>query len=194
MAANSAAGASRMGWWELHGGTSIATCGACEPQSPAARPRRTHGAAEFECLAGARGTIYVTHLAPGCLLLTEFGYDDGEVNDRLYAAIEAAIAQHGGVTVFLDARAQTGVAASSRDRAAVWLKTNKPKVRGSHLLFRSKLLELAIALANLTSGGVTKGYTNVAEFERVIAKHVPGFTRLPAYEDPHTRPAARTAT
>jgi hypothetical protein len=132
--------------------------------------------------AATRGSVVVTQLAPGHVLLTLFGYNDGELAPAYYGALNAVVAAAGFLVVYMDSREQTGISSSERDRATVWTKELGSKYRAGHLLFRSRLLELAVAIANLALGGVVRTYSKVEAFEKAIAAAVPGFKSLPDFK------------
>jgi hypothetical protein len=132
--------------------------------------------------AGARGSVVITSLCPGHVLLTLFGYNDGEFADEYYEAMNAMVARDGFIVVYMDSREQTGISVPERERATRWSKDLGPRYHGGHLLFRSQLLKMAVALANLVLGGKVKSYSSVDAFEHVISRNVPGFLRLPDFK------------
>lgn len=132
-------------------------------------------------IAGARGSVVITNLHPGHVLLTLYGYNDGEFADAYYEALDAVVAKDGFIVIYMDSREQKGISAEERERATHWSRALGDKYRGGHLLFRSRLLEMAVALSNLVLGGKVKSYSDVIAFERVISRNVPGFFRLPDF-------------
>lgn len=145
--------------------------------------------------SGARGSCVVTILAPGHVLLTLYGYNDGEVASHYYAAMEAEMHSAGFLVLFMDSREQSGISPEERERASEWTKKwQGKKYRSGHLLFKSRLLEMALAVVRLMTGHVLIGYSRTEEFEEVIARAVPGFSRLPSFKH-HlgARPAERAA-
>ncbi len=141
-------------------------------------------------LTGERGTVYVTRVAAGCMLVTTVGYDDGQAGAQYFAALDEEIARAGFAHVFIDSRAQTGVSPEARDACATWVQNHGVKIRSNHLLFRSKLLELAVAVVNLMTRGPTKAHSNVAAFERLIREVAPTFEGLPTFESRPQSPAS----
>src|SRR5262249_38903307 len=119
-----------------------------------------------------------------------FGHDEGDLIIHYLAECEKEIAKVGFLVLFVDAREMHGTTAQARERSEVWIKAHKSQFRAGHILVRSKLLEMAVALVNLLTGGVLRMYSNVGAFERAIAREVPGFTRLPSFEGTATARAA----
>lgn len=134
-------------------------------------------------LEGKRGTMIVSRLGPGFALITVKGYDDGELLERLYQILDQEIDAAGGGATFIDSRLQTGTSPDARDASARWAKKKGDKLRSSNLLFKSKVFELVVAVANLAVGGNTKAFSDVDAFEQAIAREVPGFTHLPYFDE-----------
>ncbi len=128
---------------------------------------------------GKRLTMVITILKPGHVLISLFGYNDGELGGAYLAVVDEQIKQNGFICVYMDAREQTGIAAEERERLASWTRATGDKYRAGHLLFKSKLIELAVAMVNLITGGHVKSYSNLEAFEQAIRSEVPGFTKLP---------------
>lgn len=131
-------------------------------------------------LEGKRATMVVTRLAPGLVLITVRGYNDGELLEQLHRIVDAEIAVSGGGATFIDSRLQTGASPEARDASARWAKNMGATLRSSNLLFSSKVLEVIVAAANfMIGGGKTKAYSDVRKFEMAIEREIPGFTILP---------------
>jgi len=131
---------------------------------------------------GAKGSSVATRLRPGYLLITVFGRDEGDLSDFDLEMIEKEIASAGFCVAFADAHRTSGASAVARERVSSWIRTHRSEMRGIHVLFGSKLVEMSVALINLVTGGVIRTYSDVGEFERAIASDVPGFRHLPSFE------------
>jgi hypothetical protein len=134
--------------------------------------------------------MVITRLGAGCCLITVRGYDDGELLDELYKTLDGEIEAAGYGSTFIDSRLETGTAPRARDASARWAKSKGKKLHSSNLLFRSKVLELVVAVANLAVGGNTRAFSDVRAFERAIALEVPGFRNLPFVQDPNPTPSS----
>lgn len=131
---------------------------------------------------GARLSMVITILKPGHVLITLAGYNDGELGETYLKVLDQQIAETGFLYCYMDTREQTGISAEERDRLARWAQQQGEKYRAGHLLFKSRLLELAVALVNLVTRGSVKTYSNVEAFEEAIRREVPGFIKLPAFD------------
>jgi hypothetical protein len=141
---------------------------------------------------GAKGSAVLTRLKPGAVLMTAVGWDDGSLGDRFLEALDEEIAKTGSVVAFVDSRATRGVTSEVRERVGRWTKEHRPQFRACHLLFSSKLVEMTVAVVNLMTGGFFRTYSDVATFERAIARDVPGFVHLPVFDTAPSDAAAKT--
>jgi hypothetical protein len=123
----------------------------------------------------------VTRLAPGSLLTTHVGYDDGEHHADMLELLEAEIRAEGRSYFWVNAYDQRGFAGDQREFAAQWLKRNRPSLNGVGVLFKSRAMDMALSLLSMLSRqhGFIQFYSKIAEFEDAIAKVTPGFRRLP---------------
>lgn len=138
-------------------------------------------------LRSERFTLAVKRLAPGKILLTAIGYEDGGTFDLLQAELEKEIARTGppGVTIYCDLTDETGIAPESRERWGKWSKSHgEGAVAATHILVRSRLVDMAISLIGLfVGGGGMQSYADAAKLEAVIKRDVPGFRGLPRYPE-----------
>jgi hypothetical protein len=103
--------------------------------------------------------------------------------------MEAEMDAAGFLVLYMDSREQTGISPEERDRASMWTREHQgARYRAGHLLFRSRLLEMALAVARLMTGHALFGYTKTEELEAVIRREVPGFAHLPSFQQ-HVAPA-----
>jgi hypothetical protein len=128
---------------------------------------------------GAKLSMVITILKPGHVLISLYGYNDGELGDAYLAVLDEQIRKNGFICVYMDAREQTGIATEERERLAAWTRATGDKYRAGHLLFKSKLIELAVAVVNLLTGGSVRSYSKLDAFEDAIRSEVPGFSKLP---------------
>jgi hypothetical protein len=138
-----------------------------------------HGATRF---FGARGSVVVERVAPGHLLLTAWGYDDGSYQPPVFARFEDEIRDAGALTLWIDSRHQTGSAHAARTYSRRWLSPRRDQVRGLHVLVGSRLMDMVLSLAIMVFGREwAHSYGTPQELERAMRQLVPGFLRLPVY-------------
>lgn len=153
--------------------------------TPLSRPTREELDEDTVVLRSARFTLVVKRLAPGKLLLTAIGYEDGGTFELLTREIEAEVARTGGpVTIYCDLTEETGMSTDSREQWGRWARGRQNNIQGAHVLVRSRLVDMAISLLGLvTGGGALQSYSDPAKFERAIARDVPRFRGLPCYPE-----------
>lgn len=135
------------------------------------------------CFRTSKFTEIVTRLAPGCVLVTGIGYNDGRCAPLVTEELERVISQGHKLTAFVDMSRQSGQASVSREWWATWVKKNRERLVCSHMLVQSRMTDMAISVLGMLVGGGIRSYSSVALFEGAIAAAVPGFKRLPTYPD-----------
>ena len=84
------------------------------------------------------------------------------------------------ITVFADMRDSSTMAAQSREVASDWLRAHKQHIRASHILVRSKLIEMAMSVISMVvGGGLLHVYSRVPEFMQALHGAAPGLLDLP---------------
>src|SRR5262249_8030900 len=68
------------------------------------------------------------------------------------------------VVLFSDAELLQGYAPEVRPMTSDWVKALGPKLVCDHVLVRSKVVAMGLAVANLALGGILKGYSSRSEF------------------------------
>jgi hypothetical protein len=134
--------------------------------------------------AGAKGTIVVTRLQPGYVLLVCSGRDEGDLAEVQLAAWNDEVATSGFLVGYCDLRGMRGSAGRARELVETWIKNHRTQLRGCHVLLQSKIMEMVVAVILLATGTgrLVQTYSDVHAFERAIAREVPGFRRLPALD------------
>jgi len=123
-------------------------------------------------------------LAPGYVLMTALGYNDGRSAPLITAEMTLAIPEQAKLVVFVNLAGETGQASVAREWWAAWVKHNRPRLGSTHILVRSKMMDMAISvLGMIVGGGNVKAYSNVPSFEAMIKEHLRGFVRLPTFPD-----------
>ena len=142
------------------------------------------------CFRSSKFTTVFTHLAPGTVLTTAIGYNTGDSAPLLTAEMTKAIPPGGKLFTFVNLSLQTGQASAAREWWADWVKRNREQLGPTHMLVRSKVMDMAISVtAMIIGGGMIKSHSSLASFEAAIATQVPGFRSLPVFDDlPAQRP------
>jgi len=132
-------------------------------------------------------------LKPGFMLITVVGgaqgIEDFAVERAVLREMDLELERSGMLTIFCDLREMTRMAAGSRDTFGAWGKKRQKRINASHVLIRSKLIEMATTLISVLAGGVLKSYTRPQTFLDTIRALAPKLTALPIVE-PASQPHA----
>jgi hypothetical protein len=136
------------------------------------------------CFRTSKFTEVVTWLAPGRVLVTGIGYNDGRSAPLVTTELTRGFPQDGKLIAYANFSAQTGQASVSREWWEKWVKENIDHLERTNMLVRSRMMYMAISVLGMVVGSTgIKVYSEVATFEAVIAKDLPGFRHLPTFPD-----------
>jgi hypothetical protein len=130
----------------------------------------------------------VAVLKPGVVLVTAHGEviddQDVEAEAALLAEFDHELERAGTFTVFADLRESARMPSASRKRIAQWTRRHQARLLPSHVLVRSKPLELALAVITmLVGGGLFRVHTNPQTFLTLVKKLAPKLSELPRVPD-----------
>jgi hypothetical protein len=92
---------------------------------------------------------------------------------------ECAIASYGRCLYMVDACESNRMDTQLREALTGWLSANR-HCAAMHVLLRSKLLEMAVHVAALTTGrGVLVAHREASTWEEVVRRELPDFKRRP---------------
>ena len=127
-------------------------------------------------------------LKPGFMLITVVGgaksIEDFAVERAVLREMDLELDRSGMLTIFCDLREMTRMAADSRDAFGAWGKKQQKRINASHVLIRSKLIEMATTLISVLAGGILKSYTRPQSFLDALRAQAPKLTTLPVVEPP----------
>ena len=134
-----------------------------------------------------RGTslrVRLLVLSPGYVLATARGEvidaQDASVEDAVLGELDRELERAGTLTVFADLRDSPRMPADSREKIALWMRRHQARLRPSHVLVGSKLLEMALfVIAMLVGGGLLKIHSRPQSFLDQLKKVAPKLTALP---------------
>jgi hypothetical protein len=156
--------------------------GASQLQEPAGvRREQADGSVVF---FGTAIRLRVAQLKPGFVLVTALGEAlterDVLAEQGLTAQLDLELERAGQLTVFADLRESPRMPAKSRAMIAAWMRRHQVRLNTSHILVRSKLMEMAMSVvAMLVGGGMIKVYSNADTFLSLVRKAAPKLTELP---------------
>lgn len=124
-------------------------------------------------------------MKPGIVLASAQGEvadeKDGSAEAAVLAELETEIGRAGTLTLFADLRQSPRVPAASREKLAEWTRRHRARIRPSHVLVRSKLMEMAMSILTMLIGDrLFDVYTQPAPFLALLRGAAPKLTELPA--------------
>ncbi len=140
-----------------------------------------------------RGFLEIRRARPGVLIFIERGYLVGSCGQSIIDAMNQELKLSPKLTFFIDAERLDGYDPPVRTMPTDWLKKNTAKVVAQHMLVKSQIARMGLAVAGLALGAVIRGYTSRADFDRAI-ESARGFLPTRARRRPARAAARSTAT
>jgi hypothetical protein len=129
-----------------------------------------------------RGEVRVSEPAPGVVLFVEKGHLSADFVAKILGVYEGAIDPGRRPHIFVDCEALVGYDPPIRTDITAWVRTNHPRVSAIHMLVRSRMAKMGLAVTNLVLGGMLHGYTDRASFQtalhQAVARVTPDTTRV----------------
>lgn len=130
-------------------------------------------------VTGKHGRLQVCDLGGGVLQHIQVGVAGEEFAEYVILDGKRVIEQHGRCVFFVDSLESTRMTTEFRDQVTDFFRRNRATVT-VHILLRSKLLEMAVNVANLVVGMTTcTAYSKVEDWEAAGRREVLGFRRRP---------------
>jgi hypothetical protein len=121
----------------------------------------------------SRGTLRiakVTDRRQPLLWVQYAGYGTAELVPPMLEALEESLLFDRPV-VFDDWQHVTGYDSAVRQQITDWAQADKTRILETHILVRSDLVAMGVAVANLALGGHIRAYTRRDEFEDALRAH-----------------------
>jgi hypothetical protein len=112
-----------------------------------------------------RGKLEISSPRPGMVLQRFEGHACAPMADAIISRLDAEIVSHGTIVVFDDWAEATGYDSEVRLKLTEWTGKHETQVRETHVLLRSKLIAMGMAVANLALGGHLRTYTSRTAFD-----------------------------
>lgn len=112
---------------------------------------------------------------PGVLLIEIAGHDAGQFGTSALDEITNALLREKPLEVFVDTRAAVGVATTVREDWTRFFASNRANLTAVHVLTGSKIVHLAIAVAQLFSktGNLIRLYSKPESFQAQLDRAAP---------------------
>ena len=106
-------------------------------------------------------------------MLTQLsGYGEGRFADPIIAALDEALTGRGPVLFFLELSTMENYDSTLRTRLTAHISQNRPRITGVHVLARSRLVAMGVAVANLALGGMITNHENLAAFQAALDRAI----------------------
>lgn len=116
------------------------------------------------------GSLRVKRPAPGVVVFEFGGKMMPEFVPKIRAAAEEALRHDGSVALFFDTEKMSTYHPEFRRQMTSWHEELKDVTRSAGVLIRSRIIGMAIAVANLVTGGKLEAFSNRSAFEAAIKK------------------------
>jgi hypothetical protein len=122
---------------------------------------------------GSRNSLSVREVARDVLLLKLSGFhDDATLVDHFSEWFDANTGSGRRVHMFWDTEETTGYKTHCREALQDWERHAAPRIATSTVLVRTKLMEMALSIANLINGYRHKATNDRRKFEAMLAQAV----------------------
>ncbi len=132
--------------------------------------RRTHPDGTTELAAAGLRFVY-QRPRPGVLLMRIHGDDRNQLGDAPFAELDAELARHPALDLFVDTAASPGAISEVREAWTDWLRRNRHRLARVTILAATRYLEVTINVAKLFSrtGDLIRVHSDRGRFEQEIA-------------------------
>jgi hypothetical protein len=115
-----------------------------------------------------RGSLAISHPAPGVIVFTYHGHMTAEVVPFIERSVDRVLAAGHRPDLFIDLDDMSGFDSAYRQEVSRWGSRCFRAFGEVRFLVRSKLIAMGIAVSNLTAGGRLKPTTRRSEFQSAL--------------------------
>ena len=124
---------------------------------------------DLRTLTTTKGSLEIWQPAPGVVFQRCKGHATVGFSETITQRLDVLLSKGIRPVVFDDWEGLTSYDSGARIHLTAWTAENASKLRGIHMLFRSKLVAMGVTVANLTLKGGMATYASRPEFESVLA-------------------------
>ncbi len=110
----------------------------------------------------------VQEVSSEVILIKLKGHLEAAFADAIRSHIDPILARGKRPHLFFDAEEANGLDTRFRTDLTPWHKAIKPLVQSQNILVKSKILQMAISVANMAIGDLLKAYNKRPEFEAAM--------------------------
>jgi hypothetical protein len=119
-----------------------------------------------------RGVMTIERPAPHVMVVRGHGYAEAAFTGPVLAARDAIIDERGHIALFDDLERVTGYDSEVRTRLTGWASEHRRQIVAFHILTRSRLVAMGVAVASVALGGHIRAHTQRSAFERALVDEV----------------------
>ena len=124
---------------------------------------------EERVYASGAGRVVIRWPAEHVIVYVESGFLSAPFADVINEVLDEFVAKaQRPIHVFVDGWDLEGYDSEIRVGASRWLEKNRDRVAKQHMLVRSRLTRMGLAVASLMLGGLLQGYTDRNTFEAAL--------------------------
>jgi hypothetical protein len=123
---------------------------------------------DIEKWESPRGSLTISHPAPGVILFTYHGYMTAEVVPFIERSVNRVLAAGHRPDLFIDLDDMSGYDSEYRQDVSKWGAKFYRRFGEVRFLVRSKIIAMGIAVSNLTSEGRLRPTTRRSEFQTAL--------------------------
>ncbi|RYE93649.1 MAG: hypothetical protein EOO75_03885 [Myxococcales bacterium] len=119
-----------------------------------------------------RGELIIRRPASGVLVFIERGYLAGSRAGEIIKAMDSDLRFNPKLTLFVDGEKLDGYDPPIRTMPTDWLKKNAARVSAQHMLVKSQIARMGLAVAGLALGTVIRGHTERRTYEEALRRAI----------------------
>jgi hypothetical protein len=123
---------------------------------------------DTETWESPRGSLVISHPAPGVIVFTYHGYMTAEVVPFIERSVNRVLAAGHRPDLFIDLADMSGYDSAYRQEVSKWGSRHQRRCGEVRFLVRSKLIAMGIAVSNLSAGGRLLPTTRRSEFQSAL--------------------------
>ncbi len=134
--------------------------------------KQVPGAAGEERWVSDRGELRIRRPTPLVLLYIETGFLEADFAPLIARAMNVTIRTPGKPLFFVDAELLEGYEPTIRTTASQWIKDHSSEITCQHMLVKSRLAKMGLAVASLLLGAVIIGHEKRYTFDLALREAI----------------------
>jgi hypothetical protein len=120
----------------------------------------------------ARGELRIHRPTPLVLVYVESGFLEADFAPVISRAMDATLKAPGKPLFFIDAEHLEGYEPTIRAEASTWIKKHSARITVQHMLVKSRLAKMGLAVVSMLLGGVIVGHEKRQTFDAALREAI----------------------